>query len=116
ERINEKKRYFSSQKRKNGISRTNSYNNHKIKKDRRENMALKVAVGAGHGGRGSTPGKRSPDGEYEWIFNSKVVTAFINELKKYSGVEILRLDDADGRRDIPLRDRIDRANRWGADV
>lgn len=79
-------------------------------------MAFKVAVGAGHGGGGSTPGKRSPAGEYEWNFNQKVVTAFINELKNYQDVEIMRLDDASGSRDIPLRNRINRANRWAADV
>ncbi|WP_068677237.1 N-acetylmuramoyl-L-alanine amidase [Oceanobacillus sp. Castelsardo] len=82
-------------------------------------MSFKVAVGAGHGGAGSTPGKRSPEGEYEWNFSNKVVTSFINELKKYNGVEIIRLDDAnrsDGLVDVSLRNRTSRANRWGADV
>ncbi|EIM06224.1 N-acetylmuramoyl-L-alanine amidase, partial [Planococcus antarcticus DSM 14505] len=34
---------------------------------------LKIALDAGHGGKNSTPGKRSPDGEYEWNFNNKVL-------------------------------------------
>ncbi|RKQ34736.1 N-acetylmuramoyl-L-alanine amidase [Oceanobacillus halophilus] len=82
-------------------------------------MVFRVAVGAGHGGRGSTPGKRTPDGEYEWNFNDKVADAFIAELNKYENVNILRLDDddaSDGLVDVSLRDRIYKANRWGADI
>lgn len=46
-------------------------------------MAFKIAFCAGHGGSGSTKGKRTPDGEYEWDFNNKVAIAFENEIKKY---------------------------------
>ncbi|WZY01585.1 N-acetylmuramoyl-L-alanine amidase [Bacillus sp. FSL W7-1360] len=75
----------------------------------------KVAICAGHGGSGSTPGKRSPDNEYEWDFNNKVVCAAEHMLKE-NGVEVLRTDDASGKTDVPLRARTDRANAWGADV
>lgn len=79
-------------------------------------MTFKVAVDAGHAGFGVTPGKRTPDGEYEWTFNDKVVRAFIGELSKYKGVEIRRFDDPSGKTDIPLATRTNSANAWGADI
>lgn len=77
---------------------------------------FKVVVSAGHGGSNSTPGKRTPDGEYEWNFNNKVVVAFIAELSKYENVEVLRVDDASGKTDVPLKTRTDKANAFGADL
>lgn len=79
-------------------------------------MVVKVAIGAGHGGFGVTPGKRTPDGEYEWDFNNKVVLAAIKYLKQYQGVEIMRLDDPSGKTDVPLSTRTNKANTWGADI
>jgi N-acetylmuramoyl-L-alanine amidase len=79
-------------------------------------MAFKVGVCAGHGGSNSTPGKRTPDGEYEWTFNDKVVRAFINEINTYQNVSVLRTDDASGKTDVPLKTRTDKANSWGADI
>jgi len=79
---------------------------------------LKIVAGAGHGGGGTTPGKRTPDGEYEWDFNDIVADGFVDELSKYEGVQIRRVDDddvSDGYEDIPLRDRVKEANSWGAD-
>ncbi len=75
----------------------------------------KVAMCAGHGGSGSTAGKRTPAGEYEWNFNNKVVIAAIAVLRA-SGHEVLRLDDPTGKTDVPLKTRTDRANSWGADI
>lgn len=75
---------------------------------------IKVGFDAGHGGFGVTPGKRSPDGEYEWDFNNKVAIAFANELALYKGVTSRRFDDPTGKSDVPLKDRTDNANRWGA--
>lgn len=79
-------------------------------------MKFKVAIDAGHGGNGSTPGKRTPDGEYEWNFNDKVVRAVIEELNNYEDVEIKRVDDASGKTDVPLKTRTHEANAWGADI
>ena len=76
---------------------------------------IKVVVCAGHGGNNSTPGKRSPDGTYEWNYNDQIVRAFITELGKYAGVAVLRVDDATGKKDIPLETRTDLAKAWGAD-
>lgn len=76
---------------------------------------IKVGYDAGHGGFGVTPGKRSPDGEYEWDFNNKVAIAFANELALYKGVTTRRFDDPTGKTDVPLIERTDGANEWGAD-
>lgn len=77
---------------------------------------LKIAIDAGHGGKNSTPGKRSPDGEYEWDFNNKVLQSFNKEIEKYENVEILRVDDASGKTDVPLKKRAADANHWGANI
>ncbi|QTY14792.1 N-acetylmuramoyl-L-alanine amidase family protein [Virgibacillus pantothenticus] len=73
----------------------------------------KVAIGAGHGYH--TPGKRTPDGEREWSFNNKVVTAAVMHLKEY-GIDVLRLDDPSGKTDVPLSTRTNKANEWDADI
>src|SRR5690606_34720838 len=83
-------------------------------KRRNLTMAYKVAFCAGHGL--NTPGKRTPDGEREWTFNNKVALAFEDEMKQYEGVRLLRTDDRTGQRDVPLKERTDKANAWNADV
>jgi N-acetylmuramoyl-L-alanine amidase len=76
---------------------------------------VKFAGCAGHAGFGVTAGKRTPDGEYEWDFNNKVILAFEETLKQYENAEFLRTDDRTGRTDVPLKTRTDKANAWGAD-
>jgi N-acetylmuramoyl-L-alanine amidase len=75
---------------------------------------LKLSLSAGHGYH--TPGKRTPDGMREWEFNSAVVSHLIKLLDKYQDINILRLDDPTGQTDIPLKERSDRSNTWGANV
>src|SRR5699024_10529343 len=72
-----------------------------------------IAYGAGHGI--NTPGKRTPDGEREWSFNNVVATAFGNRMKTY-GAELLRTDDPTGKRDVPLIERTNKANKANADI
>ena len=74
---------------------------------------VKIALDAGHAT--NTAGKRTPDGEREWSFNNAVAIAAERYLKEYEGVEVLRVDDRSGKRDVPLKERTDAANRWGAD-
>src|SRR5690554_1670331 len=74
---------------------------------------IKIGYDAGHGL--NTPGKRTLDGEREWTFNDKVARAFANELALYEGVASKRFDDPTGKRDVPLKERTDGANAWGAD-
>lgn len=78
---------------------------------------LKISIAAGHAGFGITPGKRTPDDSmYEWDFNSAVVRYLIEDLANYENVATLRIDDPTGKRDIPLKERSNRANDWGANV
>lgn len=74
----------------------------------------KVALDAGH--CLYTPGKRTPDDEREWAFNNAVLLAAKAELAKYPDVEVIRLDDPTGKRDVPLDERTDKANKANADV
>ena len=75
---------------------------------------MRVALDAGHGL--NTPGKRTPDGEREWSFNNKVVKAITERLNDYEDVSIVRLDDPTGKRDVPLKERTDKANKFKADI
>ncbi|MCG7345295.1 N-acetylmuramoyl-L-alanine amidase [Sporosarcina sp. ACRSL] len=84
------------------------------KYDKDGDKVVKIALDAGHGI--NTPGKRTPDGEFEWTFNNAVLLACVERLNTYQDVSILRLDDPTGRTDVPLRKRTDKANAWGADV
>jgi N-acetylmuramoyl-L-alanine amidase len=74
---------------------------------------MKIAIDAGHGP--DTPGKRTPDESMrEYHFNAVVADKICNELSKYDGVAWLRTDHS--RRDVPLRERTDRASREKADM
>lgn len=77
---------------------------------------VRIAIRAGHGGSNSTPGKRTPDNEYEWNFNDAVVRGAIAKLNEYQNVEILRVDDASGKTDVPLKTATSRLNAWKAEA
>src|SRR5690625_3694473 len=77
-------------------------------------MSKVVAIDAGHGM--GTAGKRTPDGEREWNFNSVVAQSIIDNLKSYKGVKTVRLDDPTGKRDVPLQERTNKANNANADI
>lgn len=75
---------------------------------------MRIAIDAGHGPE--TPGKRSPDGSLrEYQFNS-VVAWYVADtlLRDYEKVEILMTHD--DSRDVPLKERTDKANAWKADL
>src|SRR5690625_1292596 len=77
-------------------------------------MTKVVAIDAGHGI--NTPGKRTPDDEREWSFNSIVAKSIIDNLKKYTGVKTVRLDDPTRKRDVPLQERTNKSNNANADI
>jgi N-acetylmuramoyl-L-alanine amidase len=77
---------------------------------------LKLVLDAGHAGFGKTPGKRTPAGEYEWDFNNKQLLACQRLLEQCEGINILRVDDPSGRRDVPLEERTDKSNSFGANA
>ncbi len=77
-----------------------------------------IMLDAGHGLY--TPGKRclkslDPAETREWILNSRICDKVETLLSGYTGYSLNRADDRTGERDIPLQERTDSANRWGAD-
>lgn len=85
-----------------------------------ENTMFKIALGAGHGI--NSAGKRcikalDPNETREWWLNDRVCDYVEEYLKAYEGYSLLRTDDSDdGKDNIALSVRADRANKWGADV
>jgi N-acetylmuramoyl-L-alanine amidase len=75
---------------------------------------MRIVIDAGHGPE--TAGKRSPDGSLrEYQFNSAVARYVADTLLHgYEGVEILMTHD--DSRDVPLKERTDKANAWKADL
>ncbi|MFE4569938.1 N-acetylmuramoyl-L-alanine amidase [Paenibacillus chitinolyticus] len=76
-------------------------------------VTLKVVFDGGHGP--NTQGKRTPDGSLkEYEFNRAVANYAAPMLREYNGVEV-QFTHSDAR-DVPLKERTDQANRWGADL
>lgn len=79
-------------------------------------MSFKIAYGAGHGV--NTAGKRLPkeldkNQTREWTLNDRIARYFAEAAKQYD-VELLRLDDPTGKKDVALAERVKKANNWGA--
>lgn len=80
---------------------------------------LRVAIDSGHGL--NTSGKEVPSyigyGKIkEWTLNDKITKKVIEMLKDYKDVEVLRLDDPTGKKDVTLAERSKKANDWKADI
>lgn len=73
---------------------------------------MKIMLDAGHGP--NTPGKRSPDGMKEYEFNRRVADVMKTELEKYEGVTVYFAHD--DKRDMPLKERTDKANKIFVDL
>lgn len=81
-------------------------------------MAFQIAYGAGH--CLATAGKRIPKGldkneTHEWMLNDRVARHFAAAAAQYEGVTLLRLDDPTGKSGNPVKNRAEKANKWGAD-
>lgn len=79
---------------------------------------FKLALDAGHGKY--TAGKRcdvtiDPNATREWMLNSRLAEKVIAGLKDYE-IDILRVDDPTGKKDIALDDRCEAANKFKADL
>jgi hypothetical protein len=78
----------------------------------KEEFKLKIVISAGHGPE--TPGKRSPDGFREFSFTYPTAEYVCQYLNEYENVQILKVYDKN--RDVPLSERTNKANSWGADL
>ena len=82
-------------------------------------MAFKIAYGAGH--YIGTAGKRLPaaldkNQTREWVLNDRVARYFAEAAAQYENVELLRVDDPTGKKEVTLQTRCAAANTWGADM
>ena len=81
---------------------------------------LKIGLDAGHGLK--TAGKEVPSympvlaGVKEWKLNNDVASMIEKLLLKYENVKVIRLDDVTGKVDIPLSERVSKANKNNVDI
>ena len=81
-------------------------------------MAFKLALSAGH--YLYTAGKRcsksiDPNETREWWLNDRIADRIELLLKAYDGIQVLRLDDTNGKKEVTLRARSDASDKFGAD-
>lgn len=78
----------------------------------------RIVLDAGHGyntaGRRTTKNLVTPQ-KREWELNSRIVEKVMDKLKEYE-VEVLRVDDPTGAKDISLTTRVKNANSFRADI
>ncbi len=77
---------------------------------------LKIAIDAGHGLK--TAGKRvdkklDANQTREWTLNDRVARCIAEAAKQYEDVQLLRVDDVTGEKDVSLSARCKAANNWG---
>ncbi|WP_110928484.1 N-acetylmuramoyl-L-alanine amidase [Bacillus massiliglaciei] len=73
---------------------------------------MRIVLDAGHGY--STPGKRSPNGMKEYEFNRAAANHAKSLLAKFKEIQILFTHE--DTRDVPLKERTDKANASGTDL
>ena len=88
------------------------------KYDKGVDRMIKIAIDAGHGV--NTAGKRclkaiDPKQTREWTLNDRIADKLEKLLKGYK-CEVLRTDDTIGKTDVSLEDRVEKANKWEADI
>ena len=78
---------------------------------------FKIAYGAGHNNATSNgiPRSLDPSGTNEWVLNDRIARYFAQAAKAYPEVQLLRVDDPAGLEPTVLKNRVDKANAWGAD-
>jgi N-acetylmuramoyl-L-alanine amidase len=79
---------------------------------------FKLALNAGH--YKYTAGKRchadiDPKQTREWVLNDRICDKIEKILAEYDGIEVLRIDDTTGEKDVSLANRTTKANNFGAD-
>lgn len=80
-------------------------------------MAFKLAISAGHYLKTQKGCIKAldPNETREWVLNDRIADKLEAILKKYDGIEVLRLDDTNGVKDVTNTERTQKANEWGAD-
>ena len=78
---------------------------------------FKIALDAGHGMY--TAGKRclkaiDKNETREWWLNDRICDKVEKKLASYDGYSLLRVDNTTGETDVPLEDRVQKANEFGA--
>lgn len=79
---------------------------------------MKIAIDAGHGLY--TSGKRcmkklDKNETREWSLNDRIADKLEALLESYD-CEVLRVDDTTGLTDVSMKNRVKKANNWGADI
>lgn len=82
-------------------------------------MAFKLVIDPGHGY--NTSGKRclknlDKKETREWWLNDRVADYILDLLAAYDGIEVKRVDDPTGKKDIALSKRVGEANNWNASL
>ncbi len=80
---------------------------------------FRLALNAGH--YINEPGKRclyslDKNETREWVLNDRVCDKVEQKLSQYDGIEIIRIDDTTGKRNVSLSSRATAANNFGADL
>lgn len=80
---------------------------------------MRIALTAGH--YIGTSGKRcikslDKNETREWVLNNRICEKIEDKLKAYEGYSLLRTDDRSGKTDVSLKDRVTKANNFGADI
>lgn len=80
---------------------------------------FKIAISAGHylGTAGKNCHKSlDPAETKEWVLNDRIADKLENILSQYNDIEVLRLDDTSGKKNISLEERARMANAWKANL
>lgn len=80
---------------------------------------MKICLTAGH--YIGTSGKRcikslDKNETREWVLNNRICEKIEEKLKAFEGYSLIRTDDRSGKTDVSLKDRVTKANNFGADI
>lgn len=80
---------------------------------------MKICLTAGH--YLGTSGKRcikslDRNETREWVLNNRICEKIESKLKAYEGYTLIRTDDITGQTDVSLKERVTKANTFGADI
>ena len=88
-----------------------------IPRPRKMKKTFKLVISAGHylGNPKGCLKSLDPNETREWVLNDRVADKLEKILADYDGIEILRVDDITGKKNVTLKERTDAANEWDGD-